>query len=1233
MSRLGITYWISRFLALTALICTTGWLALNLALPPGYASPIWPPTGIALAALLIWGRNLWPAIWVGTYSLNLWIGAHAAGNLSAGTLYTAAGEAAGSTLQALVAVWLTLRWVYPGAPKLTEPRTILIFAILTGPLACLIAPSIGTASLLYSDTIPASMVPLVWWNWWVGDTLSAVIIAPIMFCFFARPHKFWRPRRLTVALPLFGMLAVLISIFTFIFRTGESNIQLQFDNVATLIAAAITENVDRTIDASVTVAPAKRSEFAAFTSGILQRNPEIQVLEWIPRITGEQRGHFEQSAQAEGYSDFSIKEHVTGGAIVSATDRKEYFPILFAEPMTGNLQSLGFDLASEPVRRQALEAARTSGKPVVSQRINPLHGEPDIRYRVLVVTPVYDAPRKNQYFDKNLAGFTVAVVRLDRLVETALTEFDWRGLHLTIRDLNAAPETSELYHENGNWNNVFDFKLKVLQKTLTVADHTWQVTIAPDTDFVTRHSAWLPWVTQANGLVLTSILMFYLLTITGRTAHIQTIVTERTASLEAANKQLKIAEKELLASTQKLRGLYELSPLGIALNRMDGKFIEVNDAFRRMTGYSTNELKNLSYWTLTPQKYQAQEHAQLALLAEHGYFGPYEKEYLTCDGQLLSVRMNGMLVKGEDDNDYIWSIVEDITESKRAQDQLKLAARVFTDAREGITISDADGIIIDVNPTFCEITGYSREEAVGQTTHMLKSEEQSPEFYAGMLETLKKQGHWQGELWSHKKNGELYAELLTLSALRDESGQIRYFIGLFSDITPLKQQQQALELLAYHDPLTNLPNRSLFEDRFSQAIARCNRDKALLAICYMDLDGFKQVNDSLGHEAGDQLLIDVAKRITASLREGDTAARLGGDEFALLINIHSKLHCENILSRIHKTLAQPYLIKEQQVVIAASSGITIYPQDSVDNETLLRHADHAMYQAKQSGRNRYMFFDTDQDQQLQGRRELLDSIEDAVTRHELCLYYQPQVNIKTGAIVGMEALIRWRHPERGLLPPMDFLPLIEGSELEYIVGSWVIEEALQQLQRWREEGLDIKMGVNISPRLLHRNTFINQLGQTLAKFPDMPSHWLELEILESSAMDNLQTAKNIVWLCCNALGVQFALDDFGTGYSSLSHLRHLPVSTIKIDQSFVRDMLEDPHDYSIVEGVIGISKAFGHRVVAEGLETEAHGLAFLAMGGIYAQGYGIARPMPPDEVLSWCKTWRPYASWKNFSLK
>ncbi|MGR9117606.1 MAG: ABC transporter substrate-binding protein, partial [Gammaproteobacteria bacterium] len=342
----------------------------------------------------------------------------------------------------------------------------------------------------------------------------------------------------------------------------------------------------------------------------------------------------------------------------------------------------------------------------------------------------------------------------------------------------------------------------------------------------------------------------------------------------------------------------------------------------------------------------------------------------------------------------VLAVTRDITERKRDQEKLQLAARVFSEAREGITITDPDGIIIDVNPTFCEITGYRREEAIGQSSRILKSGKQRPEFYRSMWKSLIEQGHWQGEIWNCKKNGELYAELLTISALRDDAGNIINYIGLFSDITQSKQQQKTLEFMAHYDPLTRLPNRVLFADRFSQAIAHSNRVRSLLAICYLDLDGFKHINDTMGHEAGDQLLVEVAKRIKSQLREEDTVSRLGGDEFALLLeNLDSLEQCREVLGRIHKILTEPFLIEAEPITIAASSGVTIYPDDKEQPDILLRHADQAMYQAKLEGRNRYKLYDPVHDQRAQAQRQQLNELEQAFTQNQFCLHYQPKINI------------------------------------------------------------------------------------------------------------------------------------------------------------------------------------------------------------------------------------------------
>ncbi|QFY41288.1 EAL domain-containing protein [Candidatus Methylospira mobilis] len=566
------------------------------------------------------------------------------------------------------------------------------------------------------------------------------------------------------------------------------------------------------------------------------------------------------------------------------------------------------------------------------------------------------------------------------------------------------------------------------------------------------------------------------------------------------------------------------------------------------------------------------------------------------------------------------------------EEKLTLSDRVFNETHEGIIITDVHNLIIDVNPAFCAITGYTRDEAIGQTPRFLRSGKQPPEFYTTLWCALTETGHWQGELWNRKKNGDLYAERLTISALRDDHGIVLHYVALFSDITQTKQQQQALELMAHYDALTQLPNRVLFAKHFNQAISYSRRESALLAVCYLDLDGFKQVNDSLGHDAGDQLLIEVANRIQSSLRGEDTLSRLGGDEFALLINdLQSFDECEQVLVRIHQAIAQPYLIGGQAVNVAASTGVTLYPRDDADPDTLLRHADQAMYLAKTSGRNRYCLFDSEQAQQMQRQSRQLEQIEAAFVRKEFCLFYQPKVNMSSGEVVGMEALIRWNHPERGIVAPAAFLPAVEGSAFEIVLGNWVIDTALAQLDSWRGIGLEIEVSVNIAPRHLQDPDFFITLHALLAQHPVIPARRLQLEVVESSVLNDLGRVSEVIALCRRELGVGFALDDFGTGYSSLTYLRRLPVDSVKIDQSFVRDMIDDPEDHAIVNGVIALARAFKREVVAEGVETCEHGTVLLNMGCELAQGYGIARPMPAEAIASWVSDYRTHARWQRYS--
>ncbi|MDQ5908566.1 MAG: putative Diguanylate cyclase, partial [Pseudomonadota bacterium] len=463
----------------------------------------------------------------------------------------------------------------------------------------------------------------------------------------------------------------------------------------------------------------------------------------------------------------------------------------------------------------------------------------------------------------------------------------------------------------------------------------------------------------------------------------------------------------------------------------------------------------------------------------------------------------------------------------------------------------------------------------------------------------------------------------------DDVETMRQFNDLMMDVIERKRSQDRVEHLAYHDALTRLPNRVLLADRLQQAMAQARRDQKRLAVCYLDLDDFKPINDTYGHEQGDQILIEVAHRLKACVRAGDTVARLGGDEFVLLLgNLADIEECEHAMDRLLTALHVPFVVAGQPERLSASLGITLYPDDDADPDTLLRHVDQAMYTAKQAGGRRYQWFDTDYDRRARDYRAVLQQVRTGLAAGEFCLYYQPKVDMRRGVVMGAEALIRWQHPQDGLLSPARFIPIVDTSELAGAVGYWVLQEALRQMTVWAAAGLHLPVSVNLSGRHLLQPGFITQLETLLAAYPNVPPPDLELEILETATLENM-TAVAALITDCRTLGVHFALDDFGTGYSSLTYLKHLPVDALKIDQSFVRDMLTDSDALAIVQGIIGLSLAFRRGVIAEGVETVEQGRQLIDLGCDFAQGYGIARPMPPEQIPDWIIGWTPPSAWQK----
>ncbi|MGV2871202.1 EAL domain-containing protein [Colwellia sp. E150_009] len=664
--------------------------------------------------------------------------------------------------------------------------------------------------------------------------------------------------------------------------------------------------------------------------------------------------------------------------------------------------------------------------------------------------------------------------------------------------------------------------------------------------------------------------------------------------------------------------------------------VERNERWATILGYTYEEIQHsTSQWSdfVHPEDREKAWQSINDVLEGRSKSHSLEYRMLTKDGNYRWVLDQANVMKRDNNGKPLRmsGTHTDITNRKHAEEKFKLAASVFTHARESITITDTSGVIIDVNDTFTTVTGYEREEAIGQTPRILKSGKQTPEFYAEMWQAMLQEGHWYGEIWNRRKNGEIFAEMKAISAVLDENGVITHYVALGNDITLIKEHQAKLESIAHFDTLTSLPNRTLLADRLNQAMVQCNRHKCSLAVVFLDLDGFKYVNDSYGHDVGDELLIALSVRMKKALRDGDTLARFGGDELvAVLTDLDKVEDCEPVLERLLLAASEPVTLGNVVINVSASIGVTIYPQDSVDADQLMRHADQAMYVAKESGKNRYHLFDIVQDDAIKVQHESLVSIRNALDNKEFVLYYQPKVNMRTGMVTGVEALLRWQHPEQGVLNPVDFLPVIENNIMMIELGEWVIDTVLTQIRLWQEAGLKLPVStsVNIAAVQLEQPDFTQKLTALLAAHPNVPTQSLELEVLETTALDDVKHVSKIMNACL-ALGVKFALDDFGTGYSSLTYLRRLPAKLIKIDQSFVRDMLIDKDDLAIVEGVIGLAKSFKREVIAEGVETIEHGTALLALGCELAQGYGIARPMPAVDIPAWINNWKPDASWQT----
>ncbi len=553
-----------------------------------------------------------------------------------------------------------------------------------------------------------------------------------------------------------------------------------------------------------------------------------------------------------------------------------------------------------------------------------------------------------------------------------------------------------------------------------------------------------------------------------------------------------------------------------------------------------------------------------------------------------------------------------VTAERQTSDRLQLAAQVFEHAAEGILITSAKGVIEMVNPAFTKITGYRADEAVGKTPGLLHSDMHDQEFYERMWASVYTTDMWQGEIWNRRKSGEVYPEWLNISPVRDENGEVVHYLGIFSDITVVKHSEERLEHMAHHDALTGLPNRSLLNDRIDTALRRAQRADKMVAVVFLDLDRFKDINDSYGHAIGDIVLKQVAGRLMETVRDEDTVARLGGDEFVVLMeDIDHVSQTEQAAERLLTCLNPPVTADHQEFFVGASVGISLFPRDGDSAEALIRNADTAMYQAKRQGRNAIQRYSEQQTESARHRMQLETALRRAVEQERLQVWLQPQVELGTGKLTGFEALCRWPDPERGMVSPNDFIPLAESTGLIVPIGEFVLRAASRLIATWRKQNLTPPpVAVNVSGRQLRRLDFLSALCTILEEEECRPE-WIELEVTESDILKDAEPA--IATLHgIREMGISLALDDFGTGFSSLSYLKRLPIETLKIDRSFISGLPGDPNDRAIVQAVLAMGRSLGLRVLAEGVETPAQVSALRLMGCTLAQGYRFGRPASPE---------------------
>ncbi len=1109
------------------------YIGTQLTIVPSYASPIWPASGIALVAVLIYGRKIFPGLLIGAF-LAQYHSFHSTTENTYLSEFISFVICIGSVLQAFFGAWLIRKFTGDNDP-LIENNKIVRFFLLGGPVSCVTAATIGTTALLIVDIIPFTDFLLTWGTWWIGDTIGVLIVAPILLILFARPREIWKDRIKPVVYPMLVLLAMVMVLFEYGKTQDWQRISNEFERQVNLFHESLNESLKNHIHINTalkaffdTVGEVNEGQFNNFANSIHTQANNILALEWIPRVTHELRAEFETG----WLGGDSILEPDADKQMVPAAVRDEYFPIRYVIPYEGNERARGYDIGVNKTALNAVLLARDTGNTSVT---GPLLLVQDLHNENLTGTVFYSPVYANGHGGgtveerrEHIRGLVATLFRISDQVHKILGSFQEIQLNLLVTSdgeslFSNLPVQNQQRQANINLEKII---------TLKVADKDWIFTYVPSQVFIQNQIYWNIWFLLLGGLLLTAMTGSGLLMLTGNTIRIEEQVRQRTHELHIEARVRKQILNERQKQNRILRAIVSTTPLTEVLEMI----VEMAE--------SSNPEQICSILLLD------EDGKHIRHGAAPGLPDFYNK---VVDGMEIGPQVGSCgtaMYTGKQ------VIVEDIENHPYWENTVALTRQAGLKACWSTPIFDTDN-------------------------HVLGS-------FAIYYRTVKSPN--ESDL---KKINDL-AQLASIAIER-------------------KNRERQIQRLAFYDMLTDLPNRRTLMEHLEQQIASASRRNEYGAMLFIDLDNFKTLNDSLGHQVGDQLLIQIAQRLGTCIREEDTAGRLGGDEFVILLrdtNPDLEKMSEQVLTlaqRIKEELNKPYNLDGYLHHITPSIGITFLSRDNNNPDEILKQADAAMYSAKDKGRNTISFYHPDMQKFLQERLELEKDLRTAISEQQFILHYQPLYD-QDERIISAEALVRWQHPVKGILPPAVFINVAEECGLIPKIGEWVLEEVCRRLQEWQE--LD-NISINISPIQLKQADFVDAIRETVIRFRINP-HRLILEMTESIMIGDIGNTRQKLE-ALQKLGVRIAIDDFGTGYSSLVYLKNLPLDQLKIDRGFVHDIETDSNDKTIVETIIAMARHLQLEVIAEGVETEFQANFLREQGCDAYQGYYFSKPLPADE--------------------